>query len=916
MNRIKKSTLTFLCTLSLFYHTTHPVVVQGSTSASDGKAISATAFQFSAEKFWVAYATGGASQHNISSFAAVTGTTAPSPTAFVSNYSSMTITNMAINSNGQVVWTTDEGSSADKLYVSEIARVAATSIPNIDVSVPLGTISADPLETNAYAPDLDAKIRALAVSATHAFVAVNAQLPGTSVDWLSGNSSHVLSYQLPDAGDTSTAPSLEDSNEDQLTREVGGGFAIGSAIMNKDAVVLEYAEIDSNNKRLYVGTSVTSALGSSNGARSLVIYKVDSNGDLSPLNIKANPNASWGVGNATLTDNANNLVGVLNPTITTLAVHHLKVMKTTSSVADVTSIDGMPYLIICGGNGQYADGSSVNGNRVWALPLVASQGNANDIVGTLADKTVATHYSQADGSLTLTNGNDRAAQVGQGTLPDSWPATLVPTQMLVHNDAVFVSGPKHDASGFPGGIYYSRCRHKKDGRIHKWSKWKKAASNTLGASSTDGGVQFFGTSQSGKLWAVGSTDQTRVRRQEWHTNSSQQLHTTATGRTHIKTHQPNDATSIHMAIESNYSIPAHYATFYRVVNGVISTTSANLKETTIPDPAFAINDATFVPWTNQNYWVVGTQKGVAVYMRTSGDGATNEEIATANLGTNDFFSNASWQYIYTSTFVGTVSTVTASHSSGALYVLVTSQQGVDSIYRIKPSVGQNIRHASAAPVLIAQASGNSGLPNASGDEEAHSSDIRNISDIAILDNDGTNESLIIATDVGAFVSVVDISGTATGTQNATRSEITWKGLGPIDYRSVNRITLSEDGHANLVVKISTLSSDHEEATIVSDTTNQHSPITSSLVEDDEVSIHVNNTQSQKHHWANGSTRFKLKRANNQLYSQPVGYPSSYKVNVSSNESAFSNYTMQSIEQEGNGVIRVKTTDSTTDIVLD
>ena len=62
MKTIKKSTIALFSLLLLIHHAAYSVVVQGSTSASGGKNISAAAFQFTEETFWTGYATGGASQ--------------------------------------------------------------------------------------------------------------------------------------------------------------------------------------------------------------------------------------------------------------------------------------------------------------------------------------------------------------------------------------------------------------------------------------------------------------------------------------------------------------------------------------------------------------------------------------------------------------------------------------------------------------------------------------------------------------------------------------------------------------------------------------------------------------------------------------------------------------------------------------
>ena len=219
---------------------------------------------------------------------------------------------------------------------------------------------------------------------------------------------------------------------------------------------------DSSLERLYVGLTVVTGSGTTDGARSIAVVKFIKDGGIALETIA--PDTAFTAGNI------DSIIGVIGAH-QQLSVNALKTMWTSTA---------LNYLIVVGGNGN----PSATNNSVFALPLV----NAGDAKGMIAKKDaqstnvfreatvprlIARTISEAATTPDdMTQSTDIAAQIGGG------PLTAGPiVDIIVRDDTVFAFIGQTDPSVDPG-IYSSQAIFDASGKITSWTAWQRAAGTT------------------------------------------------------------------------------------------------------------------------------------------------------------------------------------------------------------------------------------------------------------------------------------------------------------------------------------------------------------------------------------------------------------------------------------------------------
>ncbi|NDH09254.1 MAG: hypothetical protein EBY16_06515 [Gammaproteobacteria bacterium] len=391
------------------------------------------------------------------------------------------ISAMALSRSGtttRVVYNLSTGVAAAGSFIQRIKVTDGTT---------LGEMAAQ-VQTAAPANGL---VAGLAASPISVFAAI-----GTGAGWVAGDANGVISsYLIPATNILPAAAATAGVYTAGLTVGVTAavnvlGFSIATAITATpgNSPKMIYDPVFAN---LYIGQSVTTAANAADGGRSLLIMNVNTTtGSLTPVAIKTNPAATWTdfQGGA-----AGNMIGDIhaNAVATNLAVSNLGIMHTST---------GMHYLILNGGNGLAA----VNGNQVWALPLV-SPGYTG--AGTLADVTSVGFSVQANLAASLYTTASIPAIVGNAVLP--WQVSTIPTCMQVVGDTVYISNGVDAGGTDESGIMYSQAIFGAEGKIVRWTRWEKAAPAAMGtynnavAAATDGSINLFGVdARSGRIWSV------------------------------------------------------------------------------------------------------------------------------------------------------------------------------------------------------------------------------------------------------------------------------------------------------------------------------------------------------------------------------------------------------------------------------
>ena len=259
---------------------------------------------------------------------------------------------------------------------------------------------------------------------------------------------------------------------------------------------------DNQLQRLYVGLMIHTASGTGNGAKALVVGRVQDCGKLDLYNIA--PDAVFEDGQMDA------IVGAVNDSTTefNIFMYHVQTMHCST---------GPSYLIV---NGDVTITPSIH-NVIYALPIVDTD-IRSEAQGTLAKYDAPLSYKHtfataATSHADLATNDSRAAKVGAGPLPiqESTPVS----DIHVVGDTVYVSIATAQTDTDDGGIFYSQAIFEKTGKIAQWTPWTKKAfpaNAFIETSCIDKGVLFFSVDAiTGKVWAVDGNTQTVVRVTSW-----------------------------------------------------------------------------------------------------------------------------------------------------------------------------------------------------------------------------------------------------------------------------------------------------------------------------------------------------------------------------------------------------------------
>jgi len=266
-----------------------------------------------------------------------------------------------------------------------------------------------------------------------------------------------------------TDTGIKAKNVDQTTEEL---YINEQPSSIGDNAVLHW---DEPLQRLYIGLKeITSSDSANAGVRSVIVARTNENDSLSFSAIA--PDGAFTSGET------DEIVGVLAES-EKIGVHHLGVMHTSTQ---------RDYLIVNGGN---AEGDTVPGNVVYALPLYNDPSDP-DLHGTLA--------------IPLSTSHDQAVVVGQYPLPLETDKVI--SDMVVLGDAVYVSTEEAQDENNDPGIFYSQAMFDEDGIIFAWTPWTKRAFpyeaeiTNNGNEPFDTKIKFFDVdAYNGRIWAIDSS---------------------------------------------------------------------------------------------------------------------------------------------------------------------------------------------------------------------------------------------------------------------------------------------------------------------------------------------------------------------------------------------------------------------------
>lgn len=578
------------------------------------------------------------------------------------------------------------------------------------------------------------------------------------------------------------------------------------SILNDKAVLT----FDQQLGRLYSGVSLTSnpAQIVGQGMRSIVVGQPTVDGTL-PLFDFAPASA--------FNSNPNNIVGVTLNSIGQeeyLTVDNLAVMHADS---------GPSYLLLNGGNGQAT-------NQLFALPLVDLGDPLNPMQGVLADKavfntTTRRYETPATNNASLTTSFDTFAQIGAGPLPID--ATQTISNMMVIDDAVYVSIATTPDNANEAGLFYSQALFDAEGKIQSWTPWSKRAWPVCGfpdSTSTEQVTFFAVDAVTGKVIAVDNTKQT-VRMTQWTTDTTPCANPCVTNYSlaAVLNRSLYDGSYSVLDLDQSttgigVSIPYRYALFGgidKVDIALISTSDAAstpfdinpintqpypqtvtlnfcspdvFQETTLPYKSGCVTSLEYSRRTTSqgetNYFFAGTQKGLFVFAQPNGDGFNVTDLGLLN---NGILATGSWQHI--TNITGSV--VDIASSGNVLYVLTFSsscQTPFDSKVLLIPFTDNiNTMFDPSNIYLIAQSGANSTST------ALQKSLLFSALDIIQTDEANTQEQLVLATNNGIFQSQA-----AAGVQSVTNeTDAAWLaiqdnslfyGIGSVDnarYKSTN-----------------------------------------------------------------------------------------------------------------------------------
>lgn len=242
---------------------------------------------------------------------------------------------------------------------------------------------------------------------------------------------------------------------------------------------------DTSLERLYTGLQVTTGPGPTNGAKAVVVGRVNSVGALTFSNIA--PDGAF----STAVDT--NMIGALGSN-KSVNIYELGVLHAST---------GPDYLIINGGNATLGNEGH---NAIFALPLVNNPSNAA-AHGTLANKDAPlvnfSFVTPATTNADLPQSTEPAVAVGAGPLPCQHSTPI--TSMVVSGDTVYISLGGVQTNNDDTGIFYSQALFDQTGKIIRWTPWTKSAfpADAFANNIDTSAVQFFAIDATdGRIWAV------------------------------------------------------------------------------------------------------------------------------------------------------------------------------------------------------------------------------------------------------------------------------------------------------------------------------------------------------------------------------------------------------------------------------
>ncbi len=283
-------------------------------------------------------------------------------------------------------------------------------------------------------------------------------------------------------------------------------------------------------QRLYIGLDVTANTNANDGARSVVVARVNANGvlTLSPIcpisALTSEPIAAQ----ANIVAGVQSTVTSTNTPELTLTVDDLRVMHAST---------GPSYLIVNGGNFDSPPGTPIIESKIFALPLVdltQPDGTISNaaIHGTLANKNSALVNGKFVVAATAPadlvedptiSGTDTFALVGGAPLPIDQTTDIGPSDIVVIDDTVYISLNVPQSNFTESGILYSQARFDATGKIVGWTPWSKRGFPFYGLPGTmnQERVAFFDVDAvTGNIWAIGSDTTQAVAVTQWDRGSN------------------------------------------------------------------------------------------------------------------------------------------------------------------------------------------------------------------------------------------------------------------------------------------------------------------------------------------------------------------------------------------------------------
>ncbi len=278
-------------------------------------------------------------------------------------------------------------------------------------------------------------------------------------------------------------------------------------------------------QRLYMATTVGSSNLINSGARSVVVGRIDDPGEL----VLINSAPDGAISSSTSAAQNEIIAGKLSAGGTNFIL-------TVSAVRVMHASTGPSYLIVNGGNGGNSTTGVNTGNLLFALPLVDTRDEDDDITneatqGTLANKNSAlsngryTIAASAPGDLVQypsTSAVDIAAIVGGAPMPIL--PVQNPSEIVVIDDTVYVTFNIPQNSSNDAGILYSQAKFDATGKVVGWTPWSKRAFPFFGIPGTMNPERIFKfavDAVTGNVWGLGGDADKTVTVTQWDRGSNE-----------------------------------------------------------------------------------------------------------------------------------------------------------------------------------------------------------------------------------------------------------------------------------------------------------------------------------------------------------------------------------------------------------